>query len=281
MAPTASTDTAAVPDAGAPPAPGGPETTPAEGRSRTATIVRYVAMPLFLLTVLAALYLWVQGLELDAIESRQLRSEVLVGQTIQHIRLTVYSTVIVLALAIPLGILATRPGTRRFAPIVIGLGNAGQAIPSLGLLALIFFVARTTPLLPSTGTVPVVAALVGYSFLPILRNTMVGLDQVDRAVLEAGRGMGMSNLLVLRRIELPLAVPVILAGVRTALVLNVGTATLAFLFGGGGLGRTIFQGFGLQRLPMLVTGAVLVSVLALFVDWLAGIVEEQLTPKGL
>jgi osmoprotectant transport system permease protein len=281
MTPTASTDTAMGPDAGAPPAPGGPETAPTEGRTRTATIVRYVVMPLVLLTVLGALYVWVQGLELDSIESRQLRREVLVGQTIQHIRLTVYSTVIVLALAIPLGILATRPATRRYAPIVIGLGNAGQAIPSLGLLALIFFVARTTPLLPSTGTVPVVAALVGYSFLPILRNTMVGLDQVDRAVLEAGRGMGMSNLLVLRRIELPLAVPVILAGVRTALVLNVGTATLAFLFGGGGLGRTIFQGFGLQRLPMLVTGAVLVSVLALFVDWLAGIVEEQLTPKGL
>ncbi|MFA9428896.1 ABC transporter permease [Egicoccus sp. AB-alg2] len=253
----------------------------APGRSRLGTALHYLGMPVLLALVLLALYVWVQGLELDAIEARQLRRAVLVGQTTQHVRLTVYSTLIVLALAIPLGIIATRPGTRRLAPAIIGLGNAGQAIPSLGLLALIFFIARQTPLLPSTGTVPVVAALVGYSFLPILRNTMVGLEQVDASVLEAGRGMGMSSWLVLRRLELPLAVPVILAGVRTALVLNVGTATLAFLFGGGGLGRTIFQGFGLQRLPLLVTGAVLVSVLALFVDWLAGLVEERLTPRGL
>ena len=88
---------------------------------------------------------------LERIEARQLRRAVLVNQTTQHVRLTVYSTLIVLALAIPLGILATRPGTRRLAPAVIGLGNAGQAIPSLGLLALIFFVARQTPMLPSTG----------------------------------------------------------------------------------------------------------------------------------
>lgn len=126
-----------------------------------------------------------------------------------------------------------------------------------------------------------VVSLVGYSFLPILRNTMVGLQQVDGSVLEAGAGMGMSNARVLRRIELPLAVPVILAGVRTALVLNVGTATLAFLFGGGGLGQTIFQGFQLRRTPILITGAVLVAVLALLVDYVAGLVEEKLTPRGL
>lgn len=275
--------TATAPDttAPAPPEPGGAARADTPAFSRLGRAVHYLGMPVFLALVLAGLYVWVQGADLDVIEARQLRRDVLTTQTIQHIRLTLYSTAIVLALAIPLGIVATRPGTRRIAPFVIGLGNAGQAIPSLGLLALIFFIARQTTLLPSTGTIPVVAALVGYSFLPILRNTMVGLDQVDRSILEAGRGMGMSAWLVLRRIELPLAVPVILAGVRTALVLNVGTATLAFLFGGGGLGLTIRQGFSLQRLPLLVTGAVLASVLALFVDWLAGLVEERLTPRGL
>ncbi|MCA1782203.1 MAG: ABC transporter permease subunit [Intrasporangiaceae bacterium] len=140
---------------------------------------------------------------------------------------------------------------------------------------------RTVDWLPSTGTVPVVVSLVAYSFLPILRNTMVGLDQVDKAVLEAGRGMGMSNSLVLRRLELPLAVPVILAGVRTALVLNVGTAALAFLFGGGGLGETIQAGFQLNRTPVLIFGALSVAILALLVDYLAGLVEEFLTPRGL
>ncbi|GGI04407.1 ABC transporter permease [Egicoccus halophilus] len=251
------------------------------GRTRLGDLLHYAGTPLVVGAALIGLYLWVQGLELDVIEARQLRREVLTGQLLQHLRLTIWSTVIVLALAIPLGIVATRTATRRLAPAIIGLGNAGQAIPSLGLLALIFFAARNVDFFPSTGTIPVVAALVGYSFLPILRNTMVGLDQVDAAVLEAGRGMGLSSTQILRRIELPLAVPVILAGVRTALVLNVGTATLAFLFGGGGLGRTIFQGFGLQRLPLLVTGAVLVSALALLIDWLAGLVEERLTPRGL
>ncbi len=250
-------------------------------RAQRAALVRYLGMPLFLSVVLLGLYLWVGAQELDSIEARTLTAENLLGQTRQHITLTLYSTFFVLLLAVPLGILATRPRLRRYAPVVIGLGNAGQAIPSLGLLALLFYLFRTQPALPSTGTFPVVVSLVGYSFLPILRNTMVGLDQVDRFVLEAGKGMGMSNRKVLRSIELPLAVPVVLAGVRTALVLNVGTAALAFLFGGGGLGETIFAGFQLRRTPVLLTGAILVAVLALLVDYLAGLVEEKLTPKGL
>lgn len=250
-------------------------------RAQRASLVRYLGMPVFLAAVLLGLYLWVAGQELDSIATRTLTADNLIGQTRQHLTLTVYSTILVLLLAVPLGILATRPKLRRYAPVVIGLGNAGQAIPSLGLLALLFYLFRTQPALPSTGTFPVVVSLVGYSFLPILRNTMVGLDQVDRFVLEAGSGMGMSNARVLRSIELPLAVPVVLAGVRTALVLNVGTAALAFLFGGGGLGETIFAGFQLRRTAVLVTGAILVAVLALLVDYLAGLIEEKLTPKGL
>jgi osmoprotectant transport system permease protein len=250
-------------------------------RSPLRTFLRWFGMPLALGGVLLLTYLYVTSSELDAIEARQLTFARLWEQTARHIALTVYSTFWVLLLAIPLGIVATRRWARNVAPVIIGLGNAGQAIPSLGLLGLIFLLARTTDLLPSTGTVPAVTALVAYSFLPILRNTMIGLQQVDPAVLEAGRGMGMSSGRVLRRIELPLSVPVILAGVRTALILNVGTAALVFLIGGGGLGRTIFQGFQLQRPPLLITGAVLVAVLALFIDHLAGLVEEKLAPKGL
>lgn len=250
-------------------------------RERRAKLFHYLGMPVFLLLVMIGLYVYVSSQELDSIEMRTLTFEVLTEQTIQHLQLTIYSTIFVLLLAVPLGIIATRPRLRRYTPGIIGLGNAGQAIPSLGMLALLFYLFRTTENLPSTGIFPVVVALTAYSFLPILRNTMVGLDQVDRFVLEAGSGMGMSNGLVLRRIELPLAVPVILAGVRTALVLNVGTAALAFLFGGGGLGQTIFSGFQLQRTPVLVTGAIMVAVLALLVDYVAGLVEEKLTPKGL
>jgi osmoprotectant transport system permease protein len=244
-------------------------------------VVHYAAMPVFLVIVVGGLALWVGGQELDAIEGRELALDAIISETRRHLLLTVISTVLVLFLAVPLGIVATRPGTRRLAPAIIGLGNAGQAIPSLGLLALIFFAFRTNPALPSTGIVPVVAALTVYSFLPILRNTMVGLEAVNRDVLEAGQGMGMSKRQVLTRLELPLAVPVILAGVRTALVLNVGTATLAFLFAAGGLGSIIFSGFQLARTPVLVTGAVLTAALALLIDYIGGLVEEWLTPRGL
>lgn len=253
----------------------------AEERGPTLTALRFAGMPVFLGLVLLGLYVWVRSQELGSVEVRRLTPDILIGQVGEHVWLAFVSTAFVLALAVPLGILVTRPATRRFAPYIVNLGNAGQAIPSLGMLALLYFAFREIPLLPSTGRVPVVAALVAYSFLPILRNTMVGLDQVDRSMLEAGKGMGMSNWQVLRRIELPLAVPVVLAGVRTALVLNVGTATLAFLFGAGGLGQTIFQGFQLRRTSILVTGAVLTAVLALFIDYLAGIVEERLTPTGI
>jgi osmoprotectant transport system permease protein len=244
-------------------------------------LVHYFGIPLFIIVVLAALYFWLNGQELDSIEARNITLDNIWTQTRRHVWLTVLSTVIVVALAVPLGIIATRPSTRRFAPVIIGIGNAGQAIPSLGLLAIIFFVFGQFPFLPSTGVVPVTAALVAVSFLPILRNTMVGLDGVDRDILEAGAGMGMSQRQVLRKIELPLAIPVVLAGVRTALILNVGTATLAFLFGGGGLGFIIFTGFNLKRTPVLVTGAVLAAMLALLVDYVGSLIEEWLTPKGL
>jgi osmoprotectant transport system permease protein len=110
---------------------------------------------------------------------------------------------------------------------------------------------------------------------------MVGLQQVDRSLIEAAQGMGLSKRQILTRVELPLAVPVILAGVRVALVINVGTATLATFVAGGGLGDLINNGLRLGRETVVITGAVLTAVLALLIDWIAGLAEELLTPKGL
>lgn len=248
---------------------------------RRSRLLRVWGMPVFVGLALAGNFLWVSSLELDSIERRSLAPSNLWGAVQQHLWLTLLSTVFVLLIAIPLGILTTRPRYQRLTPLVIGLGNAGQAIPSIGMLGLVFFLAPSVPFIPRTGTTPAVIGLVAYSFLAILRNTMVGLQQVDGSILEAGRGMGMSTGRVLRRIELPLAVPVILAGVRTALVLNVGTATLAYFIGGGGLGDIIITGVGLRRAPILWTGAILTASLALMVDYLAARVEEKLTPKGL
>ena len=126
-----------------------------------------------------------------------------------------------------------------------------------------------------------VLALVLYAALPVLRNTMIGVRGVDERLVEAGRGMGMSSTSVLFRIELPLAVPVMLAGIRTALVLLVGTAALAAFVNGGGLGILIVTGVNLYLYSVLVSGALLIALLALSIDWLGRIVEQVARPKGL
>jgi osmoprotectant transport system permease protein len=241
---------------------------------RWAGLRRYAGRPVFLATVLILLYAYISGLELDSIEARTLTADFIVPRITRHVYLTVVSTVIVLLIAVPLGIIATRPRFKPLQGLILALGNIGQALPSLGLITLLI-------LWLGVGVRPVIIGLVAYSALPILRNTMVGIQQVDTNLIEAGRGMGMSESLVLRKIEMPLAVPVILAGVRTALVINVGTATLAYLFNGGALGEVIFRGFQLQRDSVLLVGAVLTAALALLIDYLAGLAEEVLRPRGL
>src|SRR5215203_6122322 len=237
-------------------------------------LLRYLAMPIFLGLVCLALYLYVSSQQLDSIEKRVLNADFLFARVIEHIELAVVSTVIVVVLAVSTGILLTRPGTRRVTPVIIGLANIGQAVPSIGLLVLF-------AITWDFGFWPTIVALVAYSFLSILRNTMVGLQQVDRSTIEAARGMGMTKTAVIFRIELPLAVPIILAGIRTALIINVGTATLATFVDAGGLGTVIDRGISLGRDPVLIVGSVLTGVLALSIDWLASVAEDILRPKGL
>ena len=246
----------------------------AKGTGGAARLLRYLGMPVFLGFVCLALYLYVSTQQLDSIEKRILTASFLFSRVIEHIELAVVSTVIVVVLAVSTGILLTRPGTRRVTPAIIGLANIGQAVPSIGLLVLFAIVW-------DFGFWPAIVALVAYSFLSILRNTMVGLQQVDRSTIEAARGMGMTKTAVLFRIELPLAVPIILAGIRTALIINVGTATLGTFVNAGGLGTVIDRGITLGRDPVLIVGSVLTGVLALFIDWLAGVAEDILRPKGL
>ncbi|MFC5994626.1 ABC transporter permease [Pseudonocardia hispaniensis] len=247
-----------------------PGTTPARRR----TVGGYLFMPVLLAAVLLALYLYVRGQELDSIEQRRINLDFIATATVQHLTLTVVSTILVLILAIPLGIALTRPFARRITPPALAVFNIGQAIPSIGLVAL-FAVVWTI------GFWPAIVALVAYSALPVLRNTMIGLRQVDSAVIESGRGMGMSAFGVLRRIELPLAVPVILAGIRVALVINVGTATLAAFINGGGYGDIIVAGLVQGRILITVVGSVLTAVLALLIDYLGGVAEDVLRPRGL
>jgi osmoprotectant transport system permease protein len=157
---------------------------------------------------------------------------------------------------------------------VLAIANIGQAAPAIGVVVLLAFWV-------GFGFWAATLSLVLYAVLPVLRNTMVGLQQVDARLIEAGRGMGMSSTAMLFRVELPLAVPVMLSGVRTALVLLVGTAALATFVNGGGLGILITTGVNLSLTPVLVTGALLVALLALLIDWIGRVVEHVARPKGL
>lgn len=239
------------------------------------TLAGYLTMPAFLAAVCVLLYVWVSRQELDSIELRSLNADRLTEALIRHVELTAVSTVLVILIAVPMGVLLTRRFARPAVPAIITVFNTGQAVPSIGVLALLAVVFLFI------GFRAAIVGLVLYAMLPVLRNTMVGLQQVDRFVLESGRGMGMTRRRVLLRLELPLAVPVILAGVRTALVINVGTATLATFVNGGGLGDIILAGLATNRFTVQITGAVLTAVLALLIDYLGGIVEDVLRPAGL
>ncbi|PWR15452.1 ABC transporter permease [Micromonospora sicca] len=231
-------------------------------------------LPLVVLVLLGGVWAYVSSLTLDSIETRTLAPEVVLTALWQHVQLVITSTLLTIAIGVPLGVLLTRPGTRRAGAIVLAAANASQAVPSIGVLVVLAMVF-------GVGFWMAVVALVLYALLPVLRNTMVGIRQVDPALIDAGRGMGLSPREVLYTVELPLAVPVMLAGIRVALILNVGVATLAAFTNAGGLGSVISSGISLNRMPVLIVGSALTIALALTVDWLAGLAERVLHPRGI
>lgn len=231
-------------------------------------------VPAIVLVLVVGITVYVGSVPLDSSETRSLAPEVIFTSLWQHVQLVVISTVLTIAIGVPLGILLTRSRSKGVGAVVLAAANAGQAVPSIGVLVLLAMIF-------GVGFWMAVIALVAYALLPVLRNTMVGIRQVDRALIDAGRGMGMSAREVLFTIELPLAVPVMLAGIRVALILNVGVATLAAFTNAGGLGSIISSGIALNRMPVLIVGSMLTICLALTVDWLAGIAERLLRPRGI
>ena len=242
--------------------------------ARRITWRKLTFLPAFLVALLLATWLWFQQAHLDTISANALSHGQVSTCLWQQVKLTAISTFFVLIIAIPLGILLTRRAFRKVTPVAMAFANMGQATPAIGLLALLV-------VWLGVGERPTLIGIIVYAILPVLSNTIAGLRANDPTLLEAARGIGMSPLGVLRKVELPLAVPLILAGVRTALVLNVGTATLATFGGGGGLGVLITTGITNQRMPVLVLGSVLTVALALLVDWLASLAEILLRPRGL
>lgn len=186
---------------------------------------------------------------------------------VQHIVLVGLSVLLAIVVAVPLGVLATR--NDRAKAYILGTGNVAQTIPTLAIIALVF------PLL-GIGFLPSLVGLFTYALLPILTNTITGLEDVDPGTVEAARGMGMTDNEILRNIKLPLAVPVIFAGIRTSAVLNVGTAYLAFFIGGGGLGVWVISGINLFDMPQVLAGAIPGAILAITMDSVFALIERRL-----
>jgi osmoprotectant transport system permease protein len=200
------------------------------------------------------------------------RSGELLTLTGEHLVLVVVSTAVAVAVGLPLGIVLTR--WQRLARPVLALAGVCQTIPSLALFGFLI----PLPLVGGIGARTAVIALVVYALLPILRNTYIGIQQVDRAVLEAATGLGMTPAQRLRMVELPLALPVILAGIRIATVVSVGTATIAAAIGAGGLGTYVFRGIATVDTRLILAGAIPSALLALLADGLLARVEHSRRP---
>ena len=235
--------------------------------------LRWVLQPLLCVAAVACSLVYVNAADTSESEKRSLSVSALLTLLREHLTISLVATLLTCVVAIPLGILLTRGSMRRFAKPITTVAGFGQAAPAIGLIAL-------GAVLFGIGSLGAIVALTVYGALPIIANTVVGLDGVDSRLVEAARGMGMSARSTLLRIELPLALPVIIAGVRTALVLIVGTASLAAFTGAGGLGQLITTGIKLQQTTTLIVGAILVAALALAIDWLARVVEIVASPKG-
>ncbi len=194
--------------------------------------------------------------------------------TIEHIQLVAVSSFIAICLGLPIGILVTRGFMRRFRNMTLGLLGICQTVPSLAIIAIAMG-------FMGIGKPTAIFGLVIYSILPIIRNTAAGLLDVDAYLLDAGRGMGMTPGQILFRVEIPNAMYIILAGIRTSTVVTVGTAAVAFLIGGGGLGDLIFTGIGMVDTGLMLAGAIPTALLAVIVNWGLGQTEKLILSKGL
>ena len=246
-----------------------------QGRFASLWLQHYdlVILPGIIIVLLLALLLYIGTRDLDTIEERVLAPDNLASLLGQHLWLAALSTILVLVIAVPLGILLSRRAARRIQGPVLAIGGFGQALPPFGVLLLMAFAFNF-------GVTTAVIGLTLAALLPVLRNTVIGLQQVDQSLIEAARGMGMSSRQTLFRVEVPLAVPVIVAGLRVALVLNVGTATLASYIGAGGLGELVQQALRLNRINVLLVAGAIIATVALLIDWLAGVVERIVVTRS-
>ncbi|EUJ24970.1 ABC transporter permease [Listeria grandensis] len=196
----------------------------------------------------------------------------LLVKTWEHLYISLSAVILGIVVAVPVGILLTR--SPKIANFVIGIVSVLQTVPSLAILAFII------PIL-GVGKIPAIVALFIYSVLPIMRNTFIGVRGVDKNLIESGRGMGMTSWQLVKNIELPNSISVIMAGIRLSAVYIIAWATLASYIGAGGLGDFIFNGLNLYRPDLILGGAIPVTILALLVEFFLGKLEVKITPKAI
>lgn len=200
--------------------------------------------------------------------------EKVLSSTIRHLQIVGAAELMAIAIGIPIGFLVTRRSFRYISPVLIGAANVGQTVPTLAFIGIVGAVL-------GMGYKSAVIALFVYAMLPIIRNTYAGIRSVDPAVKEAAQGMGMSKLQVTVKVEMRLAIPVILAGIRTSTVVNVGTAAVAGMIGAGGLGELIVAGIAVRVTELILQGAAPTAAMAIVLDAFIGGVEDWVTPRGL
>lgn len=198
--------------------------------------------------------------------------EGILEKTGEHLSLSGIAVLLACAIGIPVGFLIVNH--RRVAKAVVGIANIIQTIPSLALFAF------AMPVF-GIGEKPAIFALFLYALLPIIKNTLIGIKNVNPATIKAARGMGMSKFEIMFKVEVPLAISVIMGGVRIATVTSIGITTLATLIAAGGLGDYIYQGLGMYNEEMILTGALFSALLALLADFILGLLEKRLTSRGL
>ena len=233
---------------------------------------RYLLL-IVILVVLIGLTVWMTAIESVGIFKMAPPGKVMTA-VLRHLQIVAAAEALAILVGVPAGFLATRRALRYVSPVLIGTANVGQTVPTLAFIGIAGAVL-------GMGYNAAVIALFVYAILPIIRNTYAGIRSVSPAVIEAAQGMGMSKSQITWKVELPLARPVILAGIRTSTVVNVGTAAVAGMIGAGGLGELIVTGIAVRVTELILQGAAPTAALAIILDAILEGVEDRITPRGL
>lgn len=194
--------------------------------------------------------------------------------SLQHFWLFIISLIIAIIVGVTLSIIATEEGREKIGKVIISITGAAQAVPSIAVIALVFIYV-------GIGATPTIISLVIYSLVPIVFNATSGILSVPKNIIEAGKGMGFTRNQILWKIKIPIAIPVIMGGIRSAATIIIGTAVVASVIGGGGLGDLIFIGLKLNKPEALFAGAFSSALMAIIIDTILARVEKIITPKGL